>query len=368
MTEARPHGIRTRVVLGALGVLALVIVLVGGAVHMFAMHFRIALEGPNAPPDLRIAPPVLQSAPREDTGRYLEHARERLQSYAWVDREKGIARIPIEDAMRILAGAKEPSAAPGPYEAGERSSPRTATPQARTSAEALARAEVVQHVGASLPLDARFSDETGAERPLSAYFGREPVVLVFGYYRCATMCTTMMEGVLMALAATGLAPDAYEVLGVTIDPRETPLDAAGKARAYHAAYEGVRLHLLTGRADAIARLARAAGVRYAYDTAANQYAHPLALVVVAPDGKIARYMPGVRFGPPVLKLALIEAGEGRLGTLSERLFLRCAHFDPRTGRYSLAAWTFVRAGALIVIAALLAWAWRRRGAGRVHGL
>lgn len=232
-----------------------------------------------------------------------------------------------------------------------------AYPQANTPSTA---AELVQRPGALLPLGVVLRDETGLEAPLSRYFGRVPAVLVFGYYRCPTLCTTMMEGVLLALSATGLRHDAYQIIGVSIDPREQPQDAAHKAALYRTAYERAPLHLLTATAAASSALTRAAGFRYAYDSRFDQYAHPLAILILTPDGRISRYFPGVSFEPRDVRLALVEASGERIGSFSDRLFLRCAHYDPAAGRYNFAVMAFVRGACGVLVAMLALWLWRLR--------
>jgi protein SCO1/2 len=223
-------------------------------------------------------------------------------------------------------------------------------------------ADVVQHVGAALPLDVRLADERGHEAALARFFGDVPVVLVFGYYNCPTLCTTLMEGALLALDATGLPGEADRVVGVSIDPRERALDALRRAAAYRETFDAVRLDLLTGREAEVRRLAAAAGYTYAFDTRFDQYAHPLGFMVVSAGGRIARYFPGVAFDSREVRLALIEASEARIGSLSERIFLRCAHYDPASGRYSFAVMSAVRALCLLVFAILGFWMWRRRAA------
>jgi protein SCO1/2 len=377
MTEHdRPgHGIRVGVVLATLGVLAAVTILVAVVMHAGASLWRTPLAGANAPMDLHIPGPNLASAPQYDSAGSVAEEERLLARYEWIDRSAGVARIPIDTAMRILAGEAPARAAPAGAAAPGTGTPeiskemRTKPPdeskpaageEGAASAAPLAAAEVTQRAGALLPLDTRFTDEGGQEASLARYFGRGPVVLVFGYYRCPNLCSTLMENVLVSLSAASLAALAYDVVGVSIDPRENARDAADKGQAYRATYANLPLHLLTGSAADTKRLARAAGVHYAYDAERHQYAHPLALVVAAPDGRVSRYFAGVQFDPRTLRLALVEAARGRVGTLSDRVFLRCAHFDPKTGRYTVAAMSFVRGGSLVFACGVGVWVWRRR--------
>ncbi|MGB7480387.1 MAG: SCO family protein [Burkholderiaceae bacterium] len=223
-----------------------------------------------------------------------------------------------------------------------------------------------QNLDARLPLDARFIDENGAAVPLGRYFGAVPVVLVLGYYQCPNLCSTLMDGVLQTLAALRLPPQAFRLVEVGIDPAETFALAARKKVSFEPMLgrRGGELHLLTGDAAAIGRLARSAGFSYRYDPALRQYAHPAGFLVATPDGRIARYFIGVRFEPRDLRLALVEASAGRIGTLSDRLVLLCSHYDPASGRYSGAAMALVRAACLLALALLAGWIgaalWRGR--------
>jgi protein SCO1/2 len=219
-----------------------------------------------------------------------------------------------------------------------------------------------QKLDAQLPLSGAFTDDSGREVRLASFFGKEPVVLVFGYYHCPNLCSTLMDGVLESLADVRLPPRAYRVLGVSIDPSETA-DIAARKKASYAALVGRAggdLHLLTGGRQPTEALARSAGFAYAYDASLRQYAHPAGFVIATPDGRISHYFMGVRFDPRDVRLALVDASSGRIGSPVDRLLLLCSHYDPATGRYSMAAMTLVRAACLLVLAALGAWMWRHR--------
>ncbi len=219
------------------------------------------------------------------------------------------------------------------------------------------QAAFTQQLDAQLPLALDFIDEAGATVPLGRFFGQRPVVLVLGYYQCPNLCSTLMDGVLQTLAAMELPKNAYRLVEVSIDPAETAQLAARKKMSFEPmlGQRGADLHLLTGTAPAIAQLAQAAGFSYTYDAALRQYVHPAGFLVATPDGRIARYFQGVRFEPQDVRLALVEASAGRIGSPADRLLLLCSHYDPATGRYSLAAMTLVRSSAC--------WCWRCWPAG-----
>lgn len=218
----------------------------------------------------------------------------------------------------------------------------------------------VQRLDAKLPLSSTFIDDSGKPAHLGAYFGDRPVVLVLGYFHCPNLCSTLMDGVLQSLAAVSLPPHSYRVLGVSIDPSETPKLAASKKASYAPLLgnTGAELTLLTGTKPDIDALARSVGFEYVYDRQLQQYMHPAGFIVATQDGRISHYFMGVRFDPRDLRLALIDASSGHIGSPVDQLLLLCSHYDPVTGRYSAQIIAGVRAACLMVLAALLVLLWR----------
>jgi protein SCO1/2 len=214
-----------------------------------------------------------------------------------------------------------------------------------------------QNLNAQLPLDTPLRDESGRGVTLGTYFGKRPVVLLFGYYECPMLCKLEFEGLVRNLRAlTMSAGKEFDVVIVSIDPTETPAQAAARKAAYLARYNrpGAEAgwHFLTGDGPAVERLAGVAGFRYAYDPRSKQYAHPAGLIVATPQGRIARYVFGVDFPANTLRWAVVEASEGKVGTPVERLLLMCFHYDPSTGRYNFAVMTAVRFFGVVTVAAL----------------
>jgi protein SCO1 len=230
-----------------------------------------------------------------------------------------------------------------------------------------------QHLGAKLPLDLPLRDAQGRAVRLGDFFAAgRPVVLVPGYYHCTNLCSTLMQGVLESLADTGLPRGAYAVVGFSIDPSDTPADARARQeadRAYAEAYVArggqsapADVHLLVGAADGAAR---AVGFNYRRLPADGpggtaQYAHAAGFVVATPEGRVARYLMGVRFTARDLRLALVEAASGGIGTVADRLTLLCAHVDPATGHYSGAVLGGLRAVGIALAVGLGAWIVRHR--------
>jgi protein SCO1/2 len=223
-------------------------------------------------------------------------------------------------------------------------------------------AAFAQNLNAQLPLATVFTDDSGVPVALARFFDQRPVVLVLGYYQCPNLCSTLMDGVLQTLAAMDLPRDAYRLLEVSIDPHENAELAARKKISFQPMLgrRGGDMHLLTGQQPAIVALAQAVGFSYGYDPKLRQYVHPAGFLVATADGRIARYFSGVRFEPRDVRLALVEASAGRIGSPTDRLWLLCSHYDPASGRYSLAAMTLVRVVCLLVLAVLASWIWLHR--------
>ena len=248
---------------------------------------------------------------------------------------------------------------------------------AAAPADGPARVDIEQRLDAQLPLDLAFVDAHGRSLRLAdAFADRRPALLVFGTYRCADLCGLTMHGVLEALDAGGLPRRDWRLLGVGIDPAETPADALARQTVYLAYAEHLRdgravdaapdLRLLVGAPAAVAALARQAGFGYLADSAGGAPPqHAAGFVVITPDGRTSRYFPGVRFDAAELRQALVDAGDGRIGTLAERLLLLCSHLDPTTGRHSGAVLDLLRLVGAALVLALGGWIWRHRRSPRL---
>ena len=220
------------------------------------------------------------------------------------------------------------------------------------------RVAIEQHLGAQLPLDTMFRDETGRVVRLRDYAnGARPILMVFNYYRCPMLCSMVLEGVASTLTAiTFDAGKEYDVVTISIDPRDTPRDAAAKKEKYVKRYGRVAdangWHFLTGPESAIRRVANAAGFVYAYDPQSDQFAHGAALFVLTPDGRVSRVLSGFEYAPRDVRLALVEASSNKIGSAADAVLLLCYHYDPITGKYSRSAMAFVRAGGVATMAGL----------------
>jgi len=213
-----------------------------------------------------------------------------------------------------------------------------------------------QNLNQRVPLDTMFTDETGRRVRLGEYFGTRPVVMVFAYYECPMLCTQVVNGLASALSVISLEPGRdFEIVTVSFDPRDRP--AAAAAKKSHALDRYKRpgandsWHFLTGQQTEIDRLTRAAGFRYVWDQPTNQFAHPSGIIVLTPDGRLARYLFGIEYGSRDLRLGIVEASEGRVGNPADALLLYCYHYDPMAGRYGFVIMRALRlAGAATVLA------------------
>jgi protein SCO1 len=216
-------------------------------------------------------------------------------------------------------------------------------------------------LGAQLPVRLTFTDDEGRTLSLGRALGGKPTVLVLGYLACKDLCPTTLAGVTQALDASGLAPGRdYRALFVSVDPRATATDLRREKEARIAA--GVRgaWTFLGGSGPAVAQLARAEGFRYRYEPRRDTFAHAAGFAVVTPEGIVSRDFPGVRFDPGALATALREAGQGGVGPPASPLLLLCYHFDPLTGRYTLAILDLLRTAIAVFLASVAFWAWRLR--------
>jgi protein SCO1/2 len=214
-----------------------------------------------------------------------------------------------------------------------------------------------QQLGQTVPLDAVFRDESGRVVKLGDYFGSRPVVLSLAYYGCPMLCTVSLNGLASALDVLTFEPGReFEVVTVSFEPRETPAQAAAKKAVYLRRYKragaDAAWHFLTGDADSIRRLTEAVGFKYAWDETTKQYAHASGVLVLTPDGRLARYLYGVEYAPKDLRFAIVEASQGRILSPVDRLLLYCYHYDPEQGRYGTTVLRVLRLAGLLTLAGL----------------
>ena len=228
-----------------------------------------------------------------------------------------------------------------------------------------------QRLGEPIPLDVPLRDEAGRTVTLRRYTGK-PLLLVPAYFTCPMLCTLVQNGVVSALRALPFdVGSEFTVVTFSFDPHDGPEAAAAKKATYLSEYRRAGAdagwHFLTGDAASLGALTDAIGFRATWDEPHRQYAHASGIVLVTPEGRIARYFFGVEFAPRDLRLAIVEASANRIGTLVDALLLFCFHYDPATGRYSRLALDAVRAGGVVTLLGLataIVWWIRRERLGR----
>jgi protein SCO1/2 len=222
---------------------------------------------------------------------------------------------------------------------------------------ALRNVALEQKLGEQLPLDLEFRDEAGKRVRLDDYFGARPVILLFVYYRCQDLCPLTLDGLLRTLRVLSFdAGKQFSVLTVSFDPRDTSALAAAKQNDFIQRYgrpgAGDGVHFLTGDESAVRRLTETAGFRYNEERDRDRYAHATGIMLLTPEGRIARYYYGIEFSPRDLRLGLVEASGGKIGEAIDQLLLFCYHYDPATGKYGLLITNLVRLGGVATVLAL----------------
>jgi len=251
--------------------------------------------------------------------------------------------------------------------------PLLATAQTQTPSQTLDRVGVEQRIGERVPMNLRLKNHHGDPVALGELIDGKPALLMLAWYDCPNLCDLSLRRLGSRLAEVKFQPGKdFRVITLSIDPREGAEAADHALATLRDSYQGDSdaddWRVVTGDADAIHALARRLGYHYEYDNESEQFAHPAALAVLNGDGRISSYLLGLTFSGRDLELALTRAGEGRLGSITDQIALRCFHFDPEKGTYTLDILRLLNLACLItvlvialVVGRLL---WRRRGEDR----
>jgi protein SCO1 len=197
-----------------------------------------------------------------------------------------------------------------------------------------------QNLNAMVPQHLTFYDENGQEVFFSSFIGERPVILVFAYYECPMLCSLVLNELTYSLKEIEFNPgEHFEVVVISIDPRETPDLAAEKKKTYLEEYDRPGTeggwHFLVSDEEPVETLTSVVGFQYYYDEKTDEFAHPAGLTLLTPDGRISRYFFGITFDPLDLRLGILEASENRIGSLVDQVYLYCFEYDPSTGTYGL---------------------------------
>ncbi len=213
-------------------------------------------------------------------------------------------------------------------------------------------------LNAQMPLDLTFQDETGSNIQLREYFGRKPVLLAFVYYDCPMLCSQLEEGIVNSLKRISFNPgEDYQVIFVSFDPRDTPKIAARKKASAVSRYgregTGQGWHFLTGSKESIQSITQAAHFRYTFDPKTGLFAHASGILILTPDGRISRYFYGIDYPDRDLRLGLVDASSGKIGSPIDRVLLLCYQYDPTTARYATTVLRLLRLAGVLTVAALV---------------
>jgi protein SCO1/2 len=231
----------------------------------------------------------------------------------------------------------------------------SANAQQATTPAILSKVGITQNLNSRIPPDLLFRDETGKSVRIGDFFGRKPILLSLVYFDCPALCTEVLNGELRTMKAISLdLGKDFDAVTVSFEPKDTPALAKAKRDVYAGQYgrpdAADHWHFLTGEQQSIDAITNVVGFHYAYDSSIRQYAHAAAILVLTPDGRIDRYFYGVIYPARDVRLGLVEASEGKIGTLTDHALLYCYQYDPMTGKYGVVVMNVLRAaGGLTVL-------------------
>ena len=209
-------------------------------------------------------------------------------------------------------------------------------------------------LNAQIPLDLAFTDELGQPIQLKQYFGKKPVVLAFVYFTCPMLCNQVQQSVVGTLKMISFNPGTdYDVVFISFDPSDTPDEALRKKHEALSRFARPATepgwHFLTGSPEAINAATKAADFRYSYDAKSKLFGHASGILLLTPDGRISRYFYGVEYPPSNVRLGLVDASAGKIGTAIDHLLLFCYQYDPTKARYSATVLTVIRMGGVVTL-------------------
>ncbi len=231
---------------------------------------------------------------------------------------------------------------------------------------------ITEQLGSNVDPTIAFKDDRGNDVTIGTYLNKnKPVLLSLAYYNCPGLCNFHLNGMVDALKEVSLKMGKdFEYVVVSFDEKETPTLASQKKQSYLRSFGNSQAaegwHFLTGSAASIEALTKQVGFQFKWDEASKEFAHASAAIMLSPEGKISRYLHGIHFEPKSLRLGLLEASEGTVGTIVDRFLLYCFHYDPKQNKYAVAAMRVMRiagAATVLILALFIApyW-WRQRRA------
>ncbi len=221
----------------------------------------------------------------------------------------------------------------------------------------LKQVEFKQRLNNQVPVDLRFTDDRGENVTLIECMNGRPTIFVLAYYRCPMLCNQVLNGVARTVQGIDFQPGRdIEIVVVSFDPTDVAELAAAKKQAVVHAFDhdadGKGWHFLVGDAKSVAAVAESVGFQYQFDSITNQFAHASGIVVLTPRGRVSKYFYGIDYPTRDVRLGLVEASAGEIGSPVDELLLYCFHYDPLTGRYGLAIMRVIRAGGVLTVAGI----------------
>lgn len=245
--------------------------------------------------------------------------------------------------------------------------------------ERLDGVSIDEKLGEEIPLEVEFMDESGGLTTFGELLkDGNPIILTLNYSDCPGLCVAQLNGLLKGINEVGsfaLVKD-FRMVSLSINPREGRDRASATKKKYAdnlaSHHKPAGWSFLVGTEQSIQQITKATGFNYTFDSKHNRYNHAAAAIFISPKGRITRYLYEVGFNPETLKMALVEAGEGKIGSPLDAFVLWCYHYDSNENRYSANAKTIlsITAGLFLtigLIASLPFWiSWRRNGATISH--
>ena len=233
--------------------------------------------------------------------------------------------------------------------------------------------DVKEKLEAQIPLGLHFTNQDGQSLTLREYFaGDRPVIVTLNYTDCPMLCSLMLNGVTKALKQLDwTAGGEFRIVTLSINPKDTPSKLKSMQMRYLNKYGRPEAkqgwHFLHGSQKNVEAVANAMGMSYGYNEKRDEWVHPAAFIVATPDGRVARYLYGLEYHPKTLRLSLVEASQGKVGSAMDRLILYCFHYDASEGRYAPVARNIMRLGgglAVLLLGGFLSLLWFRESQKR----
>ena len=221
----------------------------------------------------------------------------------------------------------------------------------------LENVDVEQLLGAQVPVNATFKDETGQDVRISDLLKDKPAILTLVYYECPMLCTQVLNGLVTSLRPITFTPGKeFNIITISFDPGESTDLASAKKTAYLQQYARAGAeqgwHFLTGNQESITQLTSSVGFKYKYDSKIDQFAHASVIMILTPEGKVSRYFYGIEYPSRDLRWALVDASKKKIGTIADKILLYCFHYDPKLGKYSAQVVNLIRIGGVLTVLVL----------------